>query len=405
MLNMSITYFKPSILSSRKVNSRNTTQILMTVALLFSTMMLSIYSSATAKDQLGKGYEFEGNGKRPGQCNLPAYSPVTQMDERRVFLGDFKWQLDQAIKNQLKRWKAETPKPWSNKTVALTADSLETVSRQILALQDGFNLGELQQQFSLQLLAGEDGCANTHFTGYFTPILRVSSKRQGKYIYPLYRKPLRWAGNTPLTRQQIDFKYGLANQGLELAYAADPISVYFLHVQGSGYAEFVDLGKRQTLQYAGKNGLGYKSIGRHLVETGAIPADKISLESIRSYLQKYPDKQEKIFSHNPSYTFFDLLNKKPMGSQGTEVVAGVSIAVDPKFIPLGSILLAEIPVLDEELKVEDYQYRLLVAQDTGAAIKGIGHVDLYQGAGVSAAEAAGSLHHYGRLWLITPNSL
>lgn len=396
MLNTSITYSNSTTNSPHSKLSLPSKKLL---ASFFSLALLVSFSSSA--EQLGKGYDFEGNGKRENTCNLPNYSQRSN-DDAVVFLGDMKWQLDQAITNQLERWKKSTPKDWSKDDVNFNASDLKDVSEKVLALQDGFSLSQLDEQFSLKLLAGEDGCANTHFTGYFTPILRVSSKRRGKYIYPLYRKPIRWDKDKPLTRKEIDYKYSLANQGLELAYAADPISVYFLHVQGSGYAEFVDLGKRKTLQYAGKNGLGYKSIGRHLVETKAIPADKISLESIRTYLTKNPDKQEEIFSFNPSYTFFDLLDKKPMGSQGTEVVAGVSIAVDPKFIPLGAILLAQIPILDEKLKVEDYEYRLLVAQDTGAAIKGIGHVDLYQGAGVSAAEAAGSLHHYGRLWLLTP---
>ena len=369
--------------------------------LLLAVVLFANTANGSA-EQLGKGYEFSGNGKRQYDCQLPNYSPNVTNEDTLIFLGDMKWQLDQAIDNQLKKWKKSKPKTWRKDNLTLDAKALNTISQQVKSLNDGFSISQLSEQFSLNLLAGEDGCANTHFTGYYTPILRVSSKRQGQYVYPLYRKPLRWANNTPPTRAQIDYKYELANQGLELAYANDPISVYFLHVQGSGYAEFVDLGNRQTLQYAGKNGHGYKSIGRYLVDTKAIAADKISLDSIRQYLTKHPDKQEKIFSHNPSYTFFDLLDKKPMGSQGTEVVSGISIAVDPRYIPLGAILLAEIPILDDKLKVEDYEYRLVVAQDTGAAIKGIGHVDLYQGAGVSAAESAGNLHHYGRLWLLTP---
>lgn len=385
--------------SSRIPTSFTRFDLTINACLLALSFVLS--GSATA-NQLGQGYEFDGNGKRSNQCELANYTTAVNEADTVVFLGDMKWQLDQALTNQLQHWRKTKPSTWSRDDITLTANDLQTVSKNVLKLTDGFSLSQLKERFSMKLLAGEDGCANTHFTGYFTPILRVSSKRAGRYIYPLYRKPLRWANNTPLTRAQIDYKYGLANQGLELAYAADPISVYFLHVQGSGYAEFVDLGKRQTLQYAGKNGHGYKSIGRHLVESKAIPADKISLESIRRYLQRHPSKQEEVFSLNPSYTFFELFNKKPMGSQGTEVVSGVSIAVDPKFIPLGSVLLAQIPILDEHQKVEDYEYRLVVAQDTGAAIKGIGHVDLYQGAGVSAAESAGNLHHYGRLWLLTP---
>ena len=249
-------------------------------------------------------------------------------------------------------------------------------------------------------LAGFDQRGNVQFTGYYSPVILASRSQSDAFPYPLYRHPPDWdPKGSYLTRREIDGEGGLKGRGLELAWTADRMSNFFLHVQGSGYVEFED-GERMLLAYGGKNGRKYTSIGRLLVERGAIPKSEISMQAIKAWAQKHPTQVADLLYSCESYTFFRTGPAGPVGAGGEVVVPRLSVAVDPKVIPLGAVLLAHVPRLSRSGKLVGHDWRLLLAQDKGAAIKGPGHIDLYIGVGQDAGEEAGRLHHYGSVWML-----
>ena len=251
-------------------------------------------------------------------------------------------------------------------------------------------------------LAGKNGRGNVQFTGYYAPTLKVRAQPNSTYRYPIYAYPDDWKGALP-SRAAIDSKGALAGRGLEIAYAADPVDIYYLQVQGSGYIEFAESGARKYIGFAGTNQRRYRSM-----ETALLNRDDLKPKRVnQSYLKKFlagvsPEVRQEVLNANPSYTFFEIRNSKVEGAGGVPLTGGYSVAVDPKIIPLGSTLLAAVPVFGERGKVTHHEYRLLFAQDTGGKIKGAGHVDLYFGEGPQAARAAGKMNHYGKLWILLP---
>lgn len=371
---------------------------------LSSLALLMLMSTATSihaePANMGKGYEFEGNGKREFDCTESLYTPDLP-PFTKISMGAQR----QALLKALRQQKTPLAKAgsWKSAQLSLSARQLRQAADSVSKLPETFSPEMLTRHLQPYLMRGEDGCSNTHFTAYFAPLIQVKSKPDARYKYPLYRRPSAWPGGKPLSRQEIDGDRALAGLGLELGYAESLLDIFFLQVQGSGVAEFLDTGEKVTFQYSSQNGFKYASLGRYLVEQNYISADKISLNAIREFFEAQPDKLESFLYHNPSYTFFEKVKAGPKGTLNTEVVPFVSIAVDPTYIPLGSVLLAEIPRLDAQGNFIEHHYTLLVAQDTGGAIKGIGHVDLFMGAGIEAQHLASNLHHYGRLWLLLPN--
>ena len=253
--------------------------------------------------------------------------------------------------------------------------------------------------FALHQLAGEDGKGNVQFTGYYVPVFKVRTTADAEYKYPIYRKP---AGLTNYpSREQIDFEQALSGQGLELFYSNSLVDNFFMQVQGSGVVED-EYGQQHLLSYGGGNGHPYRSLGKVLIEMGEYTADTISASAIKEWLAKHPDRQRELMSRNPSYTFFSPGLDKPVGAANVPLTPLHSIAVDPAFIPLGSVLLAQVPVLDEKGELTGHEFRLMLAQDKGAAIKTPGRIDVYQGIGDEAQQRSDSLRHYGKIWLILP---
>jgi len=174
-----------------------------------------------------------------------------------------------------------------------------------------------------------------------------------------------------------------------------------MQVQGSGIVEFKN-GERKLLAYAGSNKHEYKSIGKLMIQKGFISKEDISLLSIQQYFADHPDELEDILNYNPSYVFFKEQESRPKGAGNVPLTAKYTIAVDRSIIPLGACLLAYVPVLDGEKRFSHHEYRILISQDVGGAIKGAGHVDLYMGIGEQAKNQASNLHHYGQVWLLLP---
>lgn len=251
----------------------------------------------------------------------------------------------------------------------------------------------------LQKIWGEDSCGNVFFTSYYTPIIEVSLTQDSIYKFPIYKKPSS-IYLQKLTRSQIDKKQMLKNKNLEIGYAKDYWDVYSMQVQGSGYVEFED-GTRKLCAYGGNNGKAYYSVGKYLTDLDYISKEDISMQSIRDWFDENPDSLD-ILMRNASYVYFKETSKQPRGAANVPLVDFVSVACDFNYLPKGALLLGEIPVLDGEGSFLDHEYRILMVHDTGGAIKGPGHVDLYAGVGPSAGKYAGLMKHYGRLWLILP---
>ncbi|HEX6977888.1 MAG TPA: MltA domain-containing protein, partial [Alphaproteobacteria bacterium] len=200
--------------------------------------------------------------------------------------------------------------------------------------------------------------------------------------------------------QEID-EGALEGRNLELVWVADPIDAFFLHIQGSGRVRLAD-GSTIRVGYAAQNGHPYLAIGRPLIDRGAIPKDKVSMQSIRAWLAANPDEAERIMWLNASYVFFrELEGEGPLGAQGVPLTPGRSLAVDRRHIPLGAPIW-----LDTTLPTEGTPpfRRLMVAQDTGGAIRGPLRGDVFWGHGSDAAERAGRMRSTGRMWILLPRA-
>lgn len=291
-----------------------------------------------------------------------------------------------------------------NDSVSITQKDLKNTNEILKNLttndQNAFD-SLIRSNFDLYRLSGDDSLGNVLFTGYFTPVMKVRSVKDSIYKYPFYKYPSRKSGYQLPDRREIDFQNALSGKGLEIAWSDNLFDNFTLQVQGSGIVEFEDQSKK-ILAYGGKNGHPYSSIGKHLIELGEITKENISLSAIRDWLSLHPERVREVLSINKSYVFFKLLEPTPIGAASVPLTADYSAAVDTDIIPLGSTLLAEVPVLDGNGLLIRHDYRLLFAQDRGGAIKGTGRIDLYCGIGETGIKKANSLNHYGRVWLLKP---
>ncbi len=283
-----------------------------------------------------------------------------------------------------------------------TQTSVADLKRVATEIDNWLRYPTQQPQLVAHQLAGQDQRGNVQITGYYVPILSVRHLPDEVYRYPLYRKPTQRnaKGEFP-SREEIDFENALAGQQLEIAYTADLVDNFFLHVQGSGVVEY-ESGEQKLLSWGGVNGHAYRSLGKELIERGEINRANISAQSIRQWLSDHPERNREILSTNPSYLFFSEGPQAPVGAANVPLTPLYSAAVDPSVIPLGSILLAQVPRLDAYGNLIGHEFRLLLAQDKGGAIKGSGHIDWYQGIGEEARFHAGQLKQFGKVWLLLP---
>lgn len=244
----------------------------------------------------------------------------------------------------------------------------------------------------------EDGTPGL-FTGYYEPELDGSPVRTDRYRFPLYRRPPEMGNGPWLTRAQIEESGVLEGRGLELAWLSDPVEKFFLQVQGSGRIRFPD-GRGIRVGYGGKNGHPYRSIGQELIRRGLFQPHQVSAGAIRRWVGQNPDAGRQLLQTNPSYVFFREVSavpsdRGPLGAMNRSITAGRTIAVDPAFVPLGA------PVWIEKAGANPIR-RLMVAQDTGSAIKGAQRADIFYGTGDEAGRAAGSVRDPGRMVVLLP---
>jgi membrane-bound lytic murein transglycosylase A len=273
-----------------------------------------------------------------------------------------------------------------------------------------------------------DGTEQGMVTGYYEPLLHGARKRGGPYQTPLYRTPddllivdlssvypdlknMRLRGKLVGNKvvpygSRGELMQSGALSGKELLWVDDSIEAFFLQVQGSGRVQLTDTKETVRVAYADQNGYPYKSIGRYLVDKGEMTLDQASAQSIKAWAAAHPDREQELLNANPSYVFFKEEkvadpNIGPKGSLGVALTPQRSIAVDNQFIPPGvPVFLATTqPSSDVELQ------RLMLAQDTGGAIRGAVRADFFWGFGADAQEKAGKMKQRGAMWVLLPKSV
>jgi membrane-bound lytic murein transglycosylase A len=268
-----------------------------------------------------------------------------------------------------------------------------------------------------------DGSNTGLITGYYEPFLKGSRQKSEQYPYPLYRQPndlitvelgniypelkyKRVRGKlvsnklVPYnTRAEIEANPSPL-EGTELLWIDDIIDVFFLQIQGSGLVK-LDSGQEIQVGYADQNGHPYNSIGRILIERGELTADQASMQGIKTWARSHIDKLRDLLNSNPSYVFFKELPTGlpgPIGALGVPISAERSLAIDPKFLPLGAPVFLSTTQPNSSVSLK----RLMVAQDTGGAIKGGVRADFFWGAGDAAGAKAGAMKQSGKIWVLLP---
>jgi len=241
------------------------------------------------------------------------------------------------------------------------------------------------------------------FTGYFEPQLPGSRVRGDAYQYPIYGVPEDLVAGEPyFTRREIDEDRPLAGRELELAWLTDPVDLFFLQVQGSGRISLPD-GSMMRVGYGGKNGREYSSVGMALVDRGIFEPHQVSAAVIRNWVRQNRKEGRALLWENESYVFFREVSEVPagqgpLGAMNRSITQGRSIAVDPAFVPLGA------PVWIEKQGAEPMN-RLMIAQDTGSAIKGAQRADIFFGTGDEAGAQAGKIKDGGRIVVLMPKTM
>ena len=245
----------------------------------------------------------------------------------------------------------------------------------------------------------EDG-KDALFTGYFEPELNGARYPSSRFRYPLYAMPPE-ARSVPqwYSRRELLEDRKLEGRGLEIVWVDDPVEKFFLQIQGSGRVNLPD-GSKVRVGYGGKNGHEYRSIGKELVRLGIFQPHQVSATVIKNWVRRNPEAGKELLFHNPSYVFFREVSEVPahlgpLGAMNRSVTAMRTIAVDPKFVPLGA------PVWIEK-DGKGPMRRLMIAQDTGSAIKGAQRADIFFGTGDAAGRAAGQLKDPGRMVVLLP---
>lgn len=278
------------------------------------------------------------------------------------------------------------------------------------------------QPYRVETSAGSNGL----FTGYYETMLNGSMTRSDTYNVPLYARPdelvmvelgefregmkgERIAGRVvdgklkPFADRAAIDRGALSGRGLEILYVDDADAAFFLHIQGSGRVKMDD-GRVLRVGYDGQNGHVYYAIGRDLIARGALTKDNVSLQTIRAWLKAHPAEAAGLRQKNPSYVFFKILEsgEGPIGAQNVALTAQRSLAIDPRFIPYGAPVFLDAPHPEQG---KPRINRLLIAQDTGGAIRGPVRGDVFWGSDEAAEHAAGLMKSRGQMWVLLPKTL
>jgi membrane-bound lytic murein transglycosylase A len=246
-------------------------------------------------------------------------------------------------------------------------------------------------------------------TGYHEPVIEVSDRQSREYPVPILGLPAGhtggWAYPRYLSRAEIEAgRLGAAAR--PLAWARDPIDVFFMEVEGSGTLRFPD-GREIRVGPAATNGHPYRSIGRLLIDEGRLTEETVSMHAIRSWLAANPSERARVLRHNQSVVFFRRLDGPPLGSLGVPLTPARSIATDARLFPAGALAFIRT---EHPQRLADGRVgwspisRFVLNQDTGGAIRGAGRVDLFWGRGGDADLAASEMKQLGELYFLVPRA-
>jgi membrane-bound lytic murein transglycosylase A len=251
-------------------------------------------------------------------------------------------------------------------------------------------------------------------TGYYIAEAAASRTSAAGYMVPIYRTPpdlvrcTRPDGTTGRGRidetgtcvpyySRAPIEDGaLAGKGLEIAWAADPVDLFFIEIQGSGELRMTD-GSVIRIGYDNQNGLPYTAIGKLLRERGILPPGGASMQAIKDWIHANPDQGRELMRENQSYIFFKELTGPPVGSLNLPITPHGTVAADPNFVPLGAPVYLAVD--------RPEAYGLWVAQDVGGAIKGPNRFDTFWGAGPDATRIAGGMAANGVAWVLLPKGV
>ena len=276
----------------------------------------------------------------------------------------------------------------------------------------------MQKKFYPYKINTKDGKKEGLLTGYYEPHLRGSLKRTKKYKYPIYQTPQdliivdlssiypklknyrlrgKLDGNRLVpydTRKESNSKHIPAKV---ICFTDSKIDLFFLEIQGSGRVKLKN-GETIFVGYANQNGHRYRAIGKYLVKIGALKLKDVSLQTIRAWLDKNPKRISEVLNYNKSVVYFEQRQNPASGSLGLCLTPERSIAVDRRYIPLGSMLYLNADIKDKNIS------KIVLAQDTGGAIKGAIRADMFLGYGKQAMNTAGKLKSPLKLWILLPKS-
>jgi membrane-bound lytic murein transglycosylase A len=280
---------------------------------------------------------------------------------------------------------------------------------------DGQRAADFFRQFFELVQVGDGGA---FATGYYEPEIEGSRTHIPGYDVPVYARPpdlieqdAATAAATATPRRgrlengivvpyydRAEIEDGaLAGRGLEIAWAKDPVALFFLEIQGSGRLHLPD-GSIMRIGYAGQNGWDYVGIGKLLRDRGLLQPGHLSMQDVVAWLHAHPEEGRALMRENKSYVFFrELTGPGPPGALGVPVMPRTTVAADPKFVPLGAPVLLQLDRPEAN--------GLWVAQDTGGAIKGANRFDTFWGAGEEAARIAGGMSGRGRAWILVPKGI
>ena len=304
-------------------------------------------------------------------------------------------------------------------------------SEQVVATDAAAVRAFFESQFIAYHVADTDGRDVGRVTGYYEPLLKGSRERTPQFTVPLYAPPEdlltvelsdlypelkdkrvrgRVEGKKVVpywTRADIE-RGGIPVIGKTLVYVEDPVEAFYFEIQGSGRVELAD-GSVIRLGYADQNGHPYRSIARVLIERGDLPRERASMQGISAWAKAHPAETRALLDENPSFVFFrevpaaapgspEARIDGPIGTLGVPLLAERTIAVDARAIPLGApvFLATTMPLSKTPLQ------RLVMAQDTGGAIRGVVRADYFWGFGPRAGSEAGRMLQDGRMWLLWP---
>lgn len=363
------------------------------------------------------------------------YKPLHNLAQQEIPLFDDDMDIDSLIESSkrqvayLERLERQAP----GKKITFGSDSYEkswllrSVQEFLAKLQQNPDREELSRFLRENYLVYQAGGRPKQrrrsmlVTGYYEPLFAGSLISEPPFLTPIYSPPQslvvlptgdgkKKIGRYDRTNTFTDYwsRAEIENNNLlkgnELAFLQDPFDAFLLHVQGSGRIQLPDKSVI-SVRFAGSNGLGYNSIGKLLVDEKIMPLEEVNIPSIRAYLRQHPEQQQRILQHNPRFIFFTRGDANPpRGSSGEILTPGRSIAMDASSLPGGTIgyLTSRRPVFDGNGTITSWVplNRFVFPQDSGAAIKGTGRVDIFWGNDNYAEHAANHMKEEGQLYFL-----